>query len=305
MSVNLSARELLNLDIADSVRSALDASGLDPRHLCLEITESVILGDAEASARALSELKSLGVRLAIDDFGTGYSALTYLKQFPVDTLKIDQSFVVGLDGDVDRRGDRAIVAGLIDLAHAFGLTTVAEGVETPEQLAQLHSLGCELAQGFWLGRPMPADEATRWMQTERRRAGAEAGRPAHVGHTDFKRVLVVEDDQGLRRMVRLLLEDHFDVVGEAPGGREAVALARHHQPDIVLLDLAMPGVGGLEALPLIRAVAPDAKVVVLSGLDPGDIADEAVVCGAAGYVQKGNPEHLVEEVNRILAVAAV
>ena len=99
--------------------------------------------------RALPRLKALGVRIGIDDFGTGYSALTYLKQFPVDTLKIDQSFVDGLGGAADQRGDRAIVAGLIDLAHAFGLTTVAEGVETAEQLAQLHSLGCELAQGYF------------------------------------------------------------------------------------------------------------------------------------------------------------
>src|SRR5439155_11759956 len=106
--------------------------------------------------RVLAELKDIGVRIAVDDFGTGYSSLTYLQQFPLDVLKIDKSFI---EGAVRRRQDRAIVAGLVDLAHAFGITTVAEGVETAEQLEVLRTLGCERAQGFFWSEPMSADEA--------------------------------------------------------------------------------------------------------------------------------------------------
>jgi diguanylate cyclase (GGDEF)-like protein len=301
MSVNRSARELLIPGACSAVAHALAESGVPPHQLCLEITESVLLEDADASARALSALKRLGVRIAVDDFGTGYSSLTYLKQFPVDALKIDRSFVSGLVDAKPDRGDRAIVAGVIDLAHAFGLTTVAEGVETAEQLARLHQLGCELAQGYFLGGPMPAEEVAWWL----RHSIAAAPREVAAGDEPRPtRVLVVDDDRGLRALLGLLLDDDpaYDLVASAADGREAVALARHHQPDLVLLDLAMPGVGGLEALPLLRAVAPGAEVVVVSGLEPADVEDEAVARGARAFVGKElGPDRLVAELSRLLS----
>jgi diguanylate cyclase (GGDEF)-like protein len=305
LSVNLSARQILNPGIVDQVREALDSCGLDPSVLCLEITESVLLDDTESCARSLQALNVLGVRVAVDDFGTGYSSLTYLKRLAVDTLKIDQSFVAGLTRGTST-SDRAIVAGIIDLAHAFGLTTVAEGVETAEQVAQLNALGCRLAQGYHFCRPLPPDDAASWMRARE----ARADRPTEVPVPevpDRTRVLVVDDQCAVRNLLRWTIEfaPELHLVGEAADGREAVALARHHQPDLVILDLAMPGVGGLEALPLIRAVAPRARVVVLSGLDPADVEDMARDEGAAGYLCKdGDPDRLLAELHRVLEVGA-
>ncbi len=153
VAVNLSARQLLLPDTADVISSVLDDSGVDAARLCLEITETALLSDLESSVGALRTLKDLGVGIAIDDFGTGYSSLSYLKQLPVDIVKIDRSFVGGLGSN---RDDRVIVESVISLAHSLGLVAIAEGVETAEQLAELTSLDCDLAQGFYLARPAAA-----------------------------------------------------------------------------------------------------------------------------------------------------
>jgi EAL domain-containing protein (putative c-di-GMP-specific phosphodiesterase class I) len=116
------------------------------------------MGDVDAAIETLRELKALGVRVAVDDFGTGYSSLSYLKRFPVDYLKIDRSFVNGLGEDLE---DRGIVATVVDLAHTLGLEAVAEGVETAEQMAHLQQLHCELAQGFYFHRPLPAADVSK------------------------------------------------------------------------------------------------------------------------------------------------
>jgi diguanylate cyclase (GGDEF)-like protein/PAS domain S-box-containing protein len=293
VSVNLSARQLIRPELVGVLADALARSGLAPDQLCLEITESILLDDAAFSTRALTAIKDLGVRVGVDDFGTGYSSLTYLQQFPVDTLKVDRSFVDGLADGSGARGDRAIVAGVIDLAHAFGLTTIAEGVETEAQLAVLRSLGCEQAQGFLWSPAVEGTEALAWIREW------SAGRPGpgRAAGSAEAAVLIVEDERGLRELLSELFAgaDGFCVVGEAGDGRQAIALARHHQPDIIVLDLAMPGMGGLEALPLLRAVSPRAKVVVVSGLDAGEIEATARAQGAAGYVVKGtDPARLVD-----------
>ncbi|HEX2700747.1 MAG TPA: EAL domain-containing protein [Acidimicrobiales bacterium] len=307
LSVNLSARELLNPGVVEQVREALVSSGVEPHALCLEITESVLLDDTDSCARSLEALRTLGVRIGVDDFGTGYSSLTYLKRLAVDTLKIDQSFVAGLHHDASSREDRAIVAGIVDLAHAFGLTTVAEGVETAEQLAELSALGCEQAQGYHFCRPVSPADLLAWalerVAEDASLAPVDAG-PAAPG---TRRVLLVDDEASMRRLFRWALEDdtEFCVIAEAVDGREAVALARHHQPDVVLLDLAMPGVGGLEALPLIRAVAPMARVVVISGLEPDDVADKAAHQGAVGFIVKGSdPASLADDLRCVLRAPA-
>jgi diguanylate cyclase (GGDEF)-like protein/PAS domain S-box-containing protein len=154
LSVNLAARQLRQPRLADSVQAVLTRAGLDPSCLYLELTESSFMEDSEFHGSALFALKSLGVQLAIDDFGTGYSSLTYLKRFPLNVVKIDQSFVRGLGEDAC---DTAIVESVIDLAHALGLKVVAEGVETRRQVAELLVLGCDLAQGFFFARPEPPE----------------------------------------------------------------------------------------------------------------------------------------------------
>jgi len=152
MALNLSPRQLAQPDLPQLVGGAVAASGIDPGQLCLEITESVLVHDFAAAVAALRELKELGVRLAVDDFGTGYSSLTYLKGFPVDVLKIDRSFVAGVGRDAE---DAPIVSAVVGLARALGMTTVAEGVETPEQLFEVRRLGCASAQGYYFARPRP------------------------------------------------------------------------------------------------------------------------------------------------------
>jgi diguanylate cyclase (GGDEF)-like protein len=156
VAVNLSARQLAHPDLVATVAEALALTGLPPQLLILEITESVLMTDRELAVTILHALRSLGVRLSIDDFGTGQSSLGYLKTLPVDSLKIDRSFIDGLGSDPD---DSAIVAAVVSMGHALGLTVTAEGIETPLQLSELRSLGCDLGQGFYFARPQPSEVA--------------------------------------------------------------------------------------------------------------------------------------------------
>jgi diguanylate cyclase (GGDEF)-like protein len=154
VSVNLSARQVAHPGLAEMVAEVLRDNGLRPDALRLEITENVLMDESRASTETLVALRDLGVYLGIDDFGTGYSSLSYLQRFPVDTLKVDQSFVAGLGREAE---STAIVAAVILLAHSMGLTATAEGVETQEQLAELRRLGCDHVQGNLLAHPQPGD----------------------------------------------------------------------------------------------------------------------------------------------------
>jgi diguanylate cyclase (GGDEF)-like protein/PAS domain S-box-containing protein len=157
MSVNLSARQFQHPGLLDDVDRALRMAKLDPAALTLEITESVVMKDPKAATAKLREIKALGVRVAVDDFGTGYSSLAYLKDFPVDSLKIDRSFTQSLGEGGD---DAAIVRSVVALGHALRLSVTAEGIETEIQLAHLRALRCDRGQGFLFARPAPASELT-------------------------------------------------------------------------------------------------------------------------------------------------
>jgi diguanylate cyclase (GGDEF)-like protein/PAS domain S-box-containing protein len=150
MSVNVSARQLHHPDFFRHVSRALDSSALMPNLLTLELTESTLLASDERVARTLQKIKELGVVLALDDFGTGYASLSYLRQFPIDVVKIDRSFTQNADSE---DGDLILLKGIIDLGHALELNLVAEGIETPEQHTIVRELGCHQAQGFYFGRP--------------------------------------------------------------------------------------------------------------------------------------------------------
>ena len=151
--VNVSARQLAEPGLTATVAEALAASGLPPERLCLEVTESVVLEDGDRSVAALQALRDIGVGVSLDDFGTGYCSLSYLRRLPIDSLKIDRSFVRGLGNEAD---DDSIVTSVIDLARSLGVSVVAEGVETEEQLAGLRARGCDTVQGFLFARPGPA-----------------------------------------------------------------------------------------------------------------------------------------------------
>ncbi len=154
VSVNLSGRQIADPDLVADVGRILEESGIDPRTLTLEITESVLIQDVEATVAAFRALKALGIRLAIDDFGTGYSSLSYLRQFPIDILKIDRSFVASLDGSDDSLG---LVRSILDLGSTLRLDTVAEGIETVEQHRILQGLGAHRGQGYLFARPLRSE----------------------------------------------------------------------------------------------------------------------------------------------------
>jgi EAL domain-containing protein (putative c-di-GMP-specific phosphodiesterase class I) len=156
--VNLSPTEFKRGNLVERVRYALDACGIDPARLELEITESVMLEDAVGALEVMRTLKQLGIRIAMDDFGTGYSSLTYLKRLPVDTLKIDQSFVRDATHDPN---DAEIIRAIVAMARSLQLKVIAEGVETPQQLEFLQGLDCHLYQGYLHSRPLPLHELKR------------------------------------------------------------------------------------------------------------------------------------------------
>ena len=161
MSVNLSARQLVDPNLVVDVRVILDATGLDPTRLILEITENTFLTDTVVVREQLRQIRELGVRFAIDDFGTGYSSLSYLRQFPVDILKIDRSFV---DGVATGWQGQAFLRAIVGLTETLSMVAVAEGVETAEQLEVLRRVRCPFGQGYLFCRPVPVADFLAYLK---------------------------------------------------------------------------------------------------------------------------------------------
>ncbi|MGH9282694.1 MAG: EAL domain-containing protein, partial [Acidimicrobiales bacterium] len=268
--------------------------------VCLEVTESTVMDDVDAAVDILGELKRLGLTISIDDFGTGYSSLAYLRRLPLDEVKIDRSFVDGLATDPE---DTAIVAAVISLAHALDRDVVAEGVETEEQLQKLRALGCELAQGYLLARPMPPAAVTDLLAADlagQRLGGREAGA---VG-SGTESVLVADDAADIRQLARMSLTAAGFEVEEAEDGAATVALARKLSPRAVVLDVGMPDMSGIEVCRLLRAdpVTAGCTVVMLTTHD--DAADKAAAfsAGADDYIVKPfAPRDLVSRVRTALS----
>jgi predicted signal transduction protein with EAL and GGDEF domain len=166
VSINVSARHFSHPNFIGDLRSALEKSGIEPRHVKLELTESVAMNDAPSAEEIMSQIRALGVKLSIDDFGTGYSSLSYLRRFRVDTLKIDQSFVATMDVE-----NYAIITTIIGLARNLGLDVVAEGVETVDQLEKPVLARCSSAQGYLFSKPLPADAVYSFVDSNRSQIG--------------------------------------------------------------------------------------------------------------------------------------
>jgi len=163
MAVNVSGRQLDDDELIEDVRRALAESGVDPTTLTLEITETALMRDAEETARRLHMLKELGVRIAIDDFGTGYSSLAYLRQFPVDALKIDRSFISGIAGS---KGSAALIHTLVQLGKTLDIETLAEGIEERSQLETLQREHCDHGQGLLFSRPLDVDAVEAFLSAD-------------------------------------------------------------------------------------------------------------------------------------------
>ncbi|HSH58638.1 MAG TPA: EAL domain-containing protein, partial [Acidimicrobiales bacterium] len=274
MAVNVSARQLARSELVELVSSALAESGLEAAALELEITESAIMADVLAAIAALGRLRDLGVSLAIDDFGTGYSSLNYLKRFPINCIKIDRAFVDGLGRD---SGDAAIAAAAVGMGRALGMRSVAEGVETFEQLVELQALGCDMAQGYYLGRPQPAGHLDKLVSE------LPLDRSTRDGHL---KVLVCDDEPSIRMLYRSAFEAVGAMVEEAADGQECIEVAERQQPELVVLDLLMPNRDGMSALAELGRRCPRADVIIVSAATATELVERATSQGAAAFFAK-------------------
>jgi diguanylate cyclase (GGDEF)-like protein len=290
VSVNVSGRQF-DADVVAVVARALADTGTDPRLLCLEVTESTVMTDVGAAAATLRDLKALGVTVSIDDFGTGYSSLAYLRRLPLDELKVDKSFVDGLGRDPE---DTAIVAAVVGMAHALTLAVCAEGVETTEQLAALHTLGCEYAQGYYFARPQQPDAIAELLVAEGEASWdghlSERRDPAARARGAFRseRVLVADDAPDVLQLARLSLAPAGFDVHEAGTGEAAMTLAEEIRPDCVILDVSMPDMNGFEVCRALRssAFSSECTIVMLTATASPAGKVEAFSAGADDYIVK-------------------
>jgi EAL domain-containing protein (putative c-di-GMP-specific phosphodiesterase class I) len=177
IAVNISGKQLKQPDFLEMISRVMNETGIPPKTLELEFTESVIMEDAEKTIDTLRALKKLGVQLSLDNFGTGYSSLNYLKHFPIDRIKIDRSFIADLDSN---NKDAALVEAIISMGHSLHRKVLAEGVENGEQLHYLTQLGCDEAQGFYLAMPMTSDELTEKLKEENEKKIPGIGRLTNI-----------------------------------------------------------------------------------------------------------------------------
>ena len=244
----------------------IGCSGIDPATVCLEVTESMVMQDADLAIATLRELKSLGLSISVDDFGTGFSSLAYLKRFPLDELKIDKSFVDGLLYDFEAT---AIVAAVMGMAHALDLRVVAEGVETADQVIRLRTLGCDEAQGFFYARPGPAVGIDARLLAEARAnvGGTKHADRKHAESAHIGKILVVDDADDVRQLARSSLAAVGFEVREATTGEDAVTMARHFKPDCLVLDVNLPGISGFDVCRILRDDPANQRttIVILTG----------------------------------------
>lgn len=257
IAVNVASRQFADEQFRHTVEQAMSRHGIQPGMLSLEITESALMDDTARTAGVLAALRQVGVRVAIDDFGTGHSSLAYLKHFPVDSLKIDQSFIKGLASDP---GDAALVDGILGMARSLGLQVVAEGVETESQLACLARRRCDQIQGYYFSRPLPAAQFEALLREGRRLAPAQ-GEPLPLTPT----LLLVDDEPlVLAALERLLQADHYRILTATCAAQAFDHLAR--QPvHLLLCDQRMEGMSGTELLDRVKCLYPDTFRIILSG----------------------------------------
>ncbi|MCW5624402.1 MAG: EAL domain-containing protein [Burkholderiales bacterium] len=267
ISVNVSGRQLQEPDAAHRLVQVVADSGVDPRLIELEITETVLMRNADHTEGILQALKDVGLRLSIDDFGTGYSSLAYLKRFPLDALKIDRSFVRDITTDAE---DALITRAIISIAKSLRLASVAEGVETDAQRAFLAAAGCDVMQGYLFSRPLTTEDCTAMLAAGRGLGRAE--RDTAGAHT----LLVVDDDVSILSLVqRTLRHEGYRILTTADPG-QVLELMATHEVGVILADHRMPGTSGVELLRRVRSLYPDTVRLIMSGSADGTAATEAI-----------------------------
>ena len=271
VSVNLSIAQLRDSRLLASVRRVLDETGLDPRYLELELTESIMMENSEMLIAFLQRTREIGVQISIDDFGTGYSSLNYLQRLPLDRLKVDYSFVRDITRDP---ASASICRAVIAIAHNLRLGVVAEGVETEGQASYLARHYCESLQGFYFSKPLPADEITTLLR--RREPLIKL-----TSELDARRtLLLVEDEENVRNALRRLLRSDGYQILVAAGPTEAFELLATNRVGVILADQRMPDMSGTEFLRRVKDIHPDAIRMVLSGYTDLDTVTAAINQGA-------------------------
>ena len=271
VAVNVSVRQFRDPNLLATVRSALDSSGLPPRCLEIELTESAFVDDAETAIRTSQQLHELGVKLSLDDFGTGYSSLAYLSRFPFDKIKIDQSFVQDITSNPT---NAAIANATIALADSLHMSVLAEGVETESQLGFLRQRGCNSMQGYLFSRPLPADELATLLREARTL-------PAAPSAQDAPRTLLLLDDELniLRALQRLLRQDGYRILATTSAA-EAFELLAQNTVQVIVSDQRMPEMNGTEFLSRVKELYPHTVRIVLSGYSEVETITQAVNRGA-------------------------
>lgn len=257
MSVNISVPQFIQPTFVDLVKYILTKTGLEPKYLELEITESLLAKDVDLAINSLRELKTVGVQLAIDDFGTGYSSLSYLKRFPIDRLKIDRSFVNEITSDPD---DAAIATAVTAMAKSMSLGVIAEGVETEGQLNLLLNIGCREMQGYYFSRPLSIDDMSCFLKRNDNLIHLR-----QENTTARAIVLFLDDDDLILDTIKTVLSDEDYQVITANNASDAFEVLATHPIDVLVVDYRMPDLSGAEFLSRAFKQYPDIVQIMLSG----------------------------------------
>jgi diguanylate cyclase (GGDEF)-like protein/PAS domain S-box-containing protein len=275
MAVNISPVQFQRANFVEFVRSSLIQAQLPAELLELEITETVLLANAERAIFTLHALKDLGVRIAIDDFGTGFSSLNYLKRLPIDKVKIDRSFIQDVISD---RNDAAITQGIISMAHHLKLKVIAEGVETEAQIAFLKKSHCDEFQGYYFAKPIPLTTLKRYLLQQRAKLVLPA--PDNTANSSKQTLLLLDDEENiLRALTRVLRRDGYQVL-TANRAQDAFALLAKHEVQVILSDQRMPEMNGTAFFSRVKDLYPDTIRIVLSGYTDLTSVTEAINQGA-------------------------
>lgn len=271
IGVNLSGNQFYQKDLVQTLAVILEETGLDAACLDIELTESLVMTDVAQALDIMHRLKQLGVKLSLDDFGTGYSSLSYLKRFPIDVLKIDQSFVRNITTDPD---EAAIARAIITLARSLQLEVIAEGVETREQLGYLRQHRCDQIQGYYFSPALPAQDFEQLLIEDK--CLPERDDVAEQQPT----LLIVDDEENVTAaLYRLLRRDGYRIL-RAHSANEGLSLLAQHDIQVVLSDQRMPGMTGTEFLSKVKGLYPSVIRMMLSGYTAVDSIIEATNSGA-------------------------
>lgn len=275
MAVNISPMQFGRVNFVNFVKTTLEQTRLPAELLELEITESVLMDNAEKAIETLHALKAIGVHIAIDDFGTGFSSLSYLKRLPIDKVKIDRSFVGEIISD---RSDAAIAQGIISMAHHLGLKVIAEGVENEPQVDFLKRNQCDTFQGYYFAKPMPFNALEVFLVEQQ--ATLQLMRPANAITAGGQTLLLLDDEVNiLRALSRVLRRDGYQIL-VARNAQDAFALLAKHEVHVILSDQRMPEMNGTEFLSRVKDLYPDTVRIVLSGYTDLKSVTDAINQGA-------------------------